>query len=186
MHWFISLKQFNLRRQVCLLTLCNAVRRYTRSRGRYLARQEVVNLSNRFSFTNKGRLKSATRIAVEGRRSQLAYADLAKSTAKRQVTMAIDNKRRQAGYGRVDGNHLKETMIAMIDRIGAPEAYRNEIMAMDPDTLAKMYTASSLAFDVFYNYEGINLQDGYYSVDDSKISDLDWFIGEYKRFASGQ
>ena len=143
-------------------------------------------MSNHFSFTNKGRIKSATRIGVEGRRSQLAYADLAKSTAKRQVTMAIDNKRRQAGYGRVDGNHLKETMIAMIDRIGAPEAYRNEIMAMDPDTLAKMYTASSLAFDVFYNYEGINLQDGYYSVDDSKISDLDWFIGEYKRFASGQ
>ena len=100
--------------------------------------------------------------------------------------MAIDNKRRQAGYGRVDGNHLKETMVAMIDRIGAPEAYRNEIMAMDPDTLGRMYTASSLAFDVFYNYEGINLQDGYYSVDDSKISDLAWFIGEYKRFASGQ
>ena len=143
-------------------------------------------MSNRFSFTNKGRIKSATRIGVEGRRSQLAYVDLAKSTAKRQVTMAIDNKRRQAGYGRVDGNHLKETMVAMIDRIGAPEAYRNEIMAMDPDTLAKMYTASSLAFDVFYNYEGINLQDGYYSVDDSKIADLDWFIAEYKRFASGQ
>ena len=179
------MKQFNLRRQVCLRFTCNG-RAVTLSRTRVSVLQEVVNLSNRFSFTNKGRLKSATRIAVEGRRSQLAYTDLAKSTAKRQVTMAIDNKRRQAGYGRVDGNHLKETMVAMIDRIGAPEAYRNEIMAMDPDTLAKMYTASSLAFDVFYNYEGINLQDGYYSVDDSKISDLDWFIGEYKRFASGQ
>lgn len=139
---------------------------------------------SRYYFTNKGRIKSARRVGVQDDRSVLIDRDLAKSTAKRQITLSIDGRRKVKGYAVTDGQKLKESMIQMVDTLGAPPAYRDMVMSYDPDTLAKMYQASNLAFDVFYNYEGISHKDGYYTVDEKKYSDLEWFDKEYRRFAA--
>lgn len=139
---------------------------------------------SRYYFTNKGRIKSARRVGVQDDRSILIDKDLAKSTARRQVTLAIDGRRKVKGYATTDGRKIKESMLQMVDTLGAPPQYRDMIMSYDSDTLAKMYQVSSLAFDVFYNYEGVSRKDGYYTVDERKYADLEWFDREYKRFAA--
>lgn len=139
---------------------------------------------SRYYFTNKGRIKSARRVGVQDDRSVLIDRDLAKSTAKRQITLSIDGRRKVKGYAVTDGQKLKESMIQMVDTLGAPPVYRDMVMSYDPDTLAKMYQASNLAFDVFYNYEGVSHKDGYYTVDEMKFKDLEWFDKEYRRFAA--
>lgn len=144
-------------------------------------------MANRFIFSNKGKIRSAHRVGVEGQRSILAYHDLAKSTARRQISTAASRRNAARGLGVVDGAQIKSSMIAMVERAGAPAEYMAAVRQMDESTLAAMYRASSLAFDVFYNYEGINYEkDGYYTVSDTKLSDFDWFIEQYNRFAAGQ
>lgn len=144
-------------------------------------------MTNRFVFTNKGKIRSAHRVGVEGQRSILAYHDLAKSTARRQITTAASRRNAAKGLGVVDGAQIKSSMIAMVERTGAPAEYMRAVQAMDEAALAAMYKSSSLAFDVFYNYEGINREkDGYYVVSDTKLADFDWFIEEYNRFRAGQ
>lgn len=143
-------------------------------------------MANRFNFSNKGKIRSAHRVGVEGQRSILAYHDLAKSTARRQITTAASQRNRAKGLGVVDGAQIKSSMIKMVETTGAPAKYMNAVSQMNESVLARMYRASNLAFDVFYNYEGINYEkDGYYTVSDTKLSDFDWFIEQYNRFSAG-
>lgn len=144
-------------------------------------------MANRFIFSNRGKIRSAHRVGVEGQRSILAYHDLAKSTARRQITTAVSQRNAAKGLGVVNGADIKSSMVNMVERAGAPAEYMRAVKSMDESTLAKMYRASSLAFDVFYNYEGMNWEkNGYYVASDTKLADFDWFIEEYNRFAAGQ
>lgn len=141
-------------------------------------------MANRFIFSNKGKIRSAHRVGVEGQRSILAYHDLAKSTARRQITTAVSQRNAAKGLGVVNGADIKSSMIKMVERAGAPAKYMAAVSRMDESVLAKMYRASSLAFDVFYNYEDIDRKDGYYVASDTKSEDFEWFIEEYNRFAA--
>ena len=144
-------------------------------------------MANRFNFSNKGKIKSAHRVGVEGQRSILAYHDLAKSTARRQITTAATQRNRAKGLGVVDGAQIKESMKAMVVTAGAPPEYMAAVSQMDESILARMYRASNLAFDVFYNYEGINYnkEDNLNIATAEKLSDFDWFIEQYNRFSAG-
>lgn len=133
------------------------------------------------SYILKNTTKARVKIGVTGSRAQLAYKDLAKAAAAGENTKIQRGIRRMHMGKTNDGKKLKEGMVAMVDRIGGTTEQVNKIEQMDENILAAMYDANDITFEVFFNYEGVTKNDGYYIVSDEKRQDIDWFIKEYEK-----
>lgn len=149
--------------------------------GKKAAKNTAKKPNKGKSYTLKNTTKTRVKIAVTGSRAQLAYKDLTKAAASGENTKIQRGIRRMHMAKNNDGKQLKQGMIAMVDRIGGSTEQMATIEQMDENILAAMYDANDITFEVFFNYEGVTKNDGYYFVSDEKRQDIDWFIKEYEK-----
>lgn len=126
---------------------------------------------------------SRQRLSVVNERSILAYKDLTKAAAQGLTTKLTRGTLKKKLHIPTDneGTKLQESMMAMAERGGAtPEQYA-KLANMDPEKLAQFYAANDLAFEVYFNYEGISKNGMSYSASDKKRQDFDWFIDQYEK-----
>ena len=135
------------------------------------------------AYTLRNTTKARVKIGVTGSRAQLAYKDLAKAAAQGENTKIIRGIRQMYSDAKTDGEALRDSILAMADRVGVTSEQYAKLSNMDPELLAQMYNSNDLTFEVFFNYEGINKVNGTYIVSDEKRQDVDWFINEYERVA---
>lgn len=129
--------------------------------------------------------KARTKLSVQNQRSILAYKDLAKAAASGLTTKISKGSFRRKEHYMVqgEGGKLKDSMLAMGERASVSQEDFEKIAKMDPDKLAEFYQQNDIAFEVFFNYEGISGGgDGKpYVVSDQKKQDIKWFISQYEK-----
>lgn len=134
---------------------------------------------------DRGRASRRIYETVDAKRSVLAHMDLAKRSSKATLTRLINQGRRSAGIPMAtDGGKLKNSVLAMADTMGVTDEEYQRLLAMDEDTLARLYEDNRLTFEVYFNYEGISDSGGFHQVGEQKQADLDFFFSQYERYAA--
>lgn len=134
---------------------------------------------------DRGRASRKIYQSTTDKRKVLAHLAMAKRAASGNITRMINAGRKAAGVPDLDaGEHLKASMMAMVDRMGGNAAEYAAIEKLDPKVLDAMYKDNKLSFEVFFNYEGIENKGGMMFVEEQKHRDVDWFLNNYNRYAS--
>lgn len=147
------------------------------------------NARIRVAKTNIGKLEIdrskkifAQRNAEVKGRSELQYSKKTKQAAKARQTRLINADVLRPAKSSVEGEQLKKGIEGMGHRAALDDERMEKLERMDPDKLKSMYDSNELLFEVFFNYGGIKETEyGAYQVEDQKIQEIDWFIGEYER-----
>ena len=134
----------------------------------------------------RGITKRRTRKSVGGRTRQGIYARrIAVATAKGEGTKQLTLGQRGLDYhpmgSLIEGQVVKKGVIGMATRAIATNEQMRKIQKMDPRYLQGMYENNRLLFDIYFSYDNIAEHDGYYTVGDEKLEDIDLLIREYER-----
>lgn len=81
----------------------------------------------------------------------------------------------------IEGQVIKKGVVGMATRAVANNEQMRKIQKMDARYLQGMYENNRLLFDVYFSYDNIESHDGYYTVGDEKLEDIDLLIREYER-----
>lgn len=133
------------------------------------------------SYLLRNTTKARVKLGVQGSRAILAYKDLTKAAAAGENTKIMKGIRQMASGAKTDGKALKDSLIAMGDRVGVSDEQYQRLASMDEEVLARMYDSNDMTFEVFFNYEGMIKSGDKYIGTDEKRKDVDWFIEQYDK-----
>ena len=133
------------------------------------------------SYLLRNTTKARVKLGVQGSRAILAYKDLTKAAAAGENTKIMKGIRQMASGAKTDGKALKDSLIAMGDRVGVTDEQYQRLASMDEEVLARMYDSNDMTFEVFFNYEGMIKSGDKYIGTDEKRKDVDWFIEQYDK-----
>jgi hypothetical protein len=81
----------------------------------------------------------------------------------------------------IEGQVIKKGVLGMATRAIATNEQMSKIQKMDPRYLQGMYENNRLLFDIYFSYDNIDFHNGYYTVGDEKLEDIELLILEYER-----
>ena len=124
----------------------------------------------------------SVRIKGEKNRKKLILADTAKAQARRKQTLLIKGET-ELRAGMTDrGEALKQGILGMADRSLIPDSVYAKLERMDPAKLDALYQNNDIIFEVYFDYGGIEKDEGAYHVDTTKkLSDTQFLIEQYER-----